>query len=258
MNTQIQLIKIGGSIITDKSKPYKPNCAIIHAIARKIKMIDSPLIVAHGSGSFAHTSASLYGGVHGYSSKLGFAKVARDAMEINRIVMDIFIEEQLPVVSLRPLSLMTSKNGRLKESFFEPVLMALEQSFIPVVYGDVIFDEKWKSTIFSGEATLNYLCLYLLKNKYRVKNIIQLSNIEGIYDKNNQVIPQINHVNWADVRKNISGNGKADVTGGIVHKIENAIEIAKTGIRTIIINGNNAENLISAINKEKIGTMISY
>lgn len=255
---QLQLIKIGGSVITDKRIPYTAKHNSIRNIAKKIKIISSPIIISHGSGSFGHTSARIYGGKHGYSSRWGLAKIARDAMEINRIVMDIFIEEKLPVISFRPLSFMISKSGKLEKYFFEPILLALKQKFIPVIYGDIIIDKKWNSTIFSGETILNYLCKYLVKKKYIIKNIFQLCNVDGVYDKKGKIIPHINNATWRKVKKGINNIDNVDVTGGILHKVENAIEIAKIGIKTTIINGTVPQIILPALNGEKIGTLISY
>ena len=255
---QLQLIKIGGSVITDKRLPYTAKHKTIRNIARKIKLISSPIIISHGSGSFGHTSARLYGGKHGYVSRWGLAKIARDAMEINRIVMDIFIEEKLPAISFRPLSFMVSKSGKLEKYFFEPILLALKQNFIPVIYGDVIIDKKWRSTIFSGETILNHLCKYLIKENYIIKNIFQLCNIDGVYDKKGKIISHINNQTWKKVKKDVSSIDNIDVTGGIIHKVDNAIEIAKIGINTTIINGNVPHIILPALNGEKIGTSISY
>ncbi|MDO8609875.1 MAG: hypothetical protein Q7R95_04960, partial [bacterium] len=182
--------------------------------------------------------------------------VARDAMEINRIIMDIFIEEQLPALSFRPLSCMVSKNGLLSQSFFEPILQAIIQNFIPVVYGDVIFDKSWKTTIFSGETTIFYLIPYLIKKRFSINSIIQVSNYNGIHDINGKTVPLITNKNWSIIKKHIFSSNVPDVTGGMNHKIETALKIAKMGIKTIIIDGTNPNNLLKVIQGEKLGTEI--
>lgn len=258
MNTSIQLIKLGGSIVTNKNLPYSARIDTIRTLAKVLKNIKSQLIISHGSGSFGHTSASIYGGKHGYKNPWGLAKVARDAMEINRIIMDIFIEEQLPVISFRPLSCIVSKNGKLLQSFFTPIYQALLQKFIPVVYGDVIFDKSWKTTIFSGEIIFSHLIPYLIKKNYSINSIIQVSNYDGIHDINGKTIPSITNQNWSDIKQDIFPSNVPDVTGGMNHKIETALKIAKLGIKTIITNGQNSPNLIDTIKNKNQGTTISY
>src|SRR3989344_5723934 len=110
------LVKFGGSIITDKNIPYKARPDAIRSLAKELKRVKNvSIVLAHGQGSFAHTSAKEFGGKKGYKSKWGIAKVARDAMEINRIVMDILIEEGVPAVSLRPMSMIQTSAGKIKK-----------------------------------------------------------------------------------------------------------------------------------------------
>jgi len=253
---ELLLIKIGGSVITDKKTPYKTNIPIIRKIAKVLKGVKTPLLLSHGSGSFGHTSAQKYGGKHGYSTPWGIAKVSYDAMDINRIFMSIFIEEGLPVVSFRPQSFLLAKNGTLEEAFVTPIAEALKQGMIPVVYGDVIWDTRWKSTIFSGETILNILCRYLQKD-YTILKIIELCDVDGVFDLDKKVIPVITPKNWHEIKTYISKNDTADVTGGMRHKIESALNMTEQEIETWIINGNSPKELSSLIKGQSAkGTII--
>ncbi len=256
---KVILIKFGGSIITDKDVPYKARPEVIKKLAQELKKIkDVSIVLAHGSGSFGHTSAEEFGGKKGYKSKWGVAKVARDAMEINRIVMDILLEEGLPAVSLRPMSMMTTFSGKLKKNFFEVVEEVIAQGLIPVVYGDVIWDKKWKSTIYSGETTLNEIGIYLNKRGFNVNKIIQVGQTYGVYDDKGGTIPSINKKNWKDIERFVFKSTNIDVTGAMKHKIENALTVAGMGINTLLINGNRADELPSALfGKPVKGTLIT-
>ncbi len=257
MRQKIICIKLGGSVITNKKIPYHARTDAIKKIAESLKKINTPLVISHGSGSFGHTSAAKYCKKHGYKSKWGIAKVAFDAMEINKIVTEILIREKLPAVSFRPMSHITAEKGEIKDSFFDPILLALGQGLIPVVYGDVIWDLEWKSTVFSGEKTLNALSTYLQKNGYLIEKIIELCDVDGVFDSGGKVIPYINKLLWKSVKSNIRTGSQADVTGGMKHKVEAALDLAEFGISTNIINGNRSQAFIDAINKKSVGTIIS-
>ncbi len=253
----IIFIKLGGSVITDKKIPYKADTENIRRFAKELKAYKGGMVLAHGSGSFAHVSASKYGGKKGYKSLKGIAKVARDAMDINRIVMDILVEEGLPVISFRANSLMIALNGKLNKDLFDAAELALSQGLIPVFYGDVIWDKKWNSTIFSGEKILDYFCKYLLKKKYKIEKIIQASNTNGIYDNNGNTIPIITKQNFVKIKKYVFNSENVDVTGGMLHKVINAMGVLDFGISTNIINGNVKGELKKAINgKITGGTLI--
>lgn len=257
MPQNVVCLKIGGSVITDKSIPYKVNKAVIRSIAKSLKDSETPILIGHGSGSFAHTSAKIYGGKHGYEDRWGIAKVFRDAQAINSIVMDIFIEEGLPVISFSPRSFMIARDGLFDASFFQPIDQALQQGLIPVVYGDVILDEKQKTTIFSGETTLNLLCRHLQRTNIPVSKIIQLCNVDGVINDRNEVIPEITKDIWHEVKEYIHTMNVTDVTGGMEHKIEDALAMTKYGIETWLMNGNRPHNIVKAIHgKPKEGTVI--
>src|SRR5690606_3594630 len=165
---KIVIIKLGGSVITDKSTPYSANTDVIQRLAREIKKSHVKVLIVHGQGSFAHTSAKKYGGKKGYLSLFGIANVFKDAMEMNRIVMDCLLSEKIPAVSFRPNSLFVSSLGKMQKHNLEAILAALEQGMVPVLYGDVIMDKKWKTTIFSGETSTAYITDYLMDKKITV------------------------------------------------------------------------------------------
>ena len=256
MNNLI-LIKLGGSIITNKKIAYSARKSVIRRLAKELKKNHGGFILAHGSGSFGHTSAVKYGGKKGYKSKIGIAKVALDAMEINKIVMKILVDEGLPVVAFSPMSMILANAGEMTKSFFEPITIALDQGLIPVVYGDVVWDKTWNSTIFSGETILNKIAIYVISKGYKVSKIIQVGETNGVYDNNKMTIPLITKNSWLSVKKFIFKLKTNDVTGGMLHKIEHALEMADLNIETLLINGKIKNELLHAILGGKVeGTLI--
>jgi len=253
---EILCIKLGGSVITNKLIPYSPQIQEITNIAHILKKISSPLIISHGSGSFGHTSAQKYGGKHGYLHRKGLAKVARDAREINHIVMEVLLQAKLPVFSFSPLSFLISDTGIVHEQFLKPLLLALDQGLIPVIYGDIILDTVWKTTIVSGERILSIICQFLQKNNYQIDKIIQLCNTDGVYDNEGNIIPQITQEIFPKIKRVITGSFSTDVTGGMYEKVTNALVTAKYGIPTVIINGTKQGQLINCLKGEKTGTII--
>jgi isopentenyl phosphate kinase len=252
MKNAITLIKLGGSVITRKEKEYSARVDVIRQLVREIKKAKTPVVIAHGSGGFGHTSATKYGGKKGYKSTWGVAKVARDAMEINRIVMDILIEEKIPAVSMRPMSMIIAKKGKAEKNFFESIILLLKQGITPVVYGDVIVDTNWKTTIFSGETTLDLIGLYLLKNNFKIVKNIQVGITDGVYDENKKTIPEITKKNYRQYESSIFKSKNTDVTGGMKHKIESSLVLAEKKISTYIINGLVRNNLYKILVNKNI------
>ena len=257
MKQEIIVIKLGGSVITNKRKPYTARKKITRRLALEIKRSPKRVVVVHGSGSFGHTSASKYGGIHGYSSQWGIAKVARDAMTINAIVREIFLEEKLPVISLSPMSMITSKAGSLHDSFFSPIDCVLHQGLIPLLYGDGIWDLEWNTTIFSGERVITEIVRYLQSKEYIIDKIIEVGNTNGVYDMHGRTIPTITPESFLSQQESIGSPLAQDVTGGMRHKVEEALFLAKMGTNTMIINGEIPGELFASLeNIPTKGTLV--
>src|SRR5512137_908809 len=142
-------LKLGGSLITDKTADAVARPRVIRRLAREVRVALSKrpglkLILGHGSGSFGHVVASRYGthkGVHGPEAWQGFAQVADAAAQLNRIVTTAFVKEGVPVLSLPPSALARCDKGVLNEFDLAPITTALKAGLVPLVYGDVAFDE---------------------------------------------------------------------------------------------------------------------
>ena len=55
------LIKLGGSVITNKSKPFTPRKTTINKIVSSFKKIDESFVIVHGGGSYGHYWSVKYG-----------------------------------------------------------------------------------------------------------------------------------------------------------------------------------------------------
>lgn len=261
---ELILIKLGGSLITDKSRPYTVKPLIIRRLAKEIKFCWDKgfrFVIAHGSGSFGHTSASKYqtaGGLKDKESVFGLALVQQDAIAINRIVNKIFLEESLPVLSFAPSSFSLAISCKLSAIFVKPIIEALEIGALPLVFGDVILDKARGCCIFSGETTLDNLISPLLKSGFLVKKIIQVGNTDGVYDKEGKTVLKIDSKNFTAIKGLIGTSSSTDVTGGMLHKIEESLKMARKGIDCLIINGEREKALSKAILGEPIqGTIVT-
>lgn len=254
------LIKLGGSVITDKSKPFTAKTSVIKRLAKEIKEVRSKVnntdfIIGHGGGSFPHVPAAKYQTQKGLINKdslKGFILTSDAAIDIDRIVVKQFISVGLRAVSFSPMSFIYSKEDKLKNVFLDQISESLKLGFMPVVYGDVIFDESKGFTIYSGEKILDIIARKLLK-KYRKVKIIQCGDTDGVHGSNGQTIPKINPKNFKEVKKWITGSKATDVTGGMIHKVEESLKLAKeTKIPTVLVNGNKKGNLEKAILGKKV------
>jgi isopentenyl phosphate kinase len=257
-------IKIGGSLITDKNKPFSVKERALAIISEEVKKaVDSgkSLIVGHGAGSFAHVPAKKYqthkGIVNGESYR-GIAEVADVAAQLNRIVIKALLNAGVNAVALSPLSMMVAKNHTLDSICTESLEETLRLGLLPVVYGDQILDREKGCTIFSTEMVLGYLALHLKEKGYEVERMIHCGQTNGVYDADGKTIESLTPDTIDSYRQTIGGSGGTDVTGGMEHKVMETLELAKRGIPGLIIDGIEHGTLSEAIlGKEVLGTRIS-
>jgi isopentenyl phosphate kinase len=227
------VIKLGGSTITDKNKPFSVNTPVIKKIAKVLRG-KKDIVLVHGGGSFGHPLAKKYKLTKGYlnkSSVKGYA-LTQDAMQrLNRMIVDILIKSGINAISYQTSASTVMKNNKIQSINVEPLKNMIKLGLMPVMYGDVVTDNaKKKFGITSGDMIIEYLT-----RKFNVKRVFFLSDVDGIYtadpkkDKNANHISKINRNNLKEVEKMLSGSGGIDVTGGMVHKIEHVMWIAKRG-----------------------------
>jgi len=264
MDKNLILIKLGGSLITDKNKPYTARSKTIANLARQIKkayLEGFKIVVSHGSGSFGHTSASKYQtaeGIKGKDGVYGLCIVQQDAIAINRIVNKIFLEIGVPCLSFVPSSFCLARKGKRKAIFARPMIEAIKREIVPIVFGDVVMDEAQGCCIFSGEVVLDNLSYEFQRNGFRIIKVIQCGITDGVYDLKGRIIPKITPENFSIIKKALVGASGTDVTGGMLHKVEESLKMAKQGVKVWIINGLIKDSLYkSIISKPGKGTLVS-
>lgn len=260
---ELILIKLGGSVITDKTKEFISRGENISRFAVEIKdaqkVSNGKLLIGHGAGSFAHTPAAKYQTKKGLINKdslFGMSVTEDAARQLNAIIIEGFLKNKVPVFPFSPASFLISNAQVCLKSYLDPLIQALNIGQIPVVYGDVIIDKKQGCTIFSTEKVFEVLARELNK-KFKIKMIF-VTDVNGVYNKDGKTIPVITNKNFNQLKLSITGAKWVDVTGGMLHKVEEALILAKKyGIETEIVNGNMDGNLKKSILEKKVlGTKI--
>jgi len=262
-------LKLGGSLITDKTREATPRVKVIKRLALEVKeaLEERPslkLVLGHGSGSFGHFVGKRYGvreGVKGPEGWRGFAQTAAAAARLNRLVTDIFLSQGVPVFSLQPSASLLCRNGRIVRWTWEPVERILQQGLIPIIYGDVALDEVRGTTIASTEELLCYLA-----RRLRPDRIILASEVAGVFtadpilDPSARLVEEINPANFAEAEKLLSGSYGVDVTGGMAEKVKLMYNLAleMPGLTVHIISGREPGNVKRVLLEPdfKTGTII--
>lgn len=266
MRKKVNLIKLGGSIITNKEIPMTLRANVLQRLVKEIalareKAPNELFIVGHGQGSFAHVPATKYKTMDGFindESVLGMAIVQDSAASLNRLVVREFLNNEVPAVSFYASNTIVTDKRKEKSFCVDVLWHYLNKGLLPVTCGDVLVDDKQGCTIWSTEQILAFLANYLADRDFEVKKIVHVTEVAGFLDHNGQVIKEINKDNWSSLKKMLNSTRGFDVTGGMGLKVEESLALAKKGIKSCILSGMEKGNLLSALlGQSFIGTEIA-
>jgi len=255
-------LKLGGSLITDKSRPETARLDVLARLAQEIaearaERPELRLLLGHGSGSFGHTVAARHGtrgGARTPESWIGFQKVWWAAHRLNRHVMDALLQAGLPAVSFPPSSHALCEGGKLVELATEPIIRALEAGLLPVVQGDVAFDRIQGATIVSTEQVMGCMAASL-----EPRRILLAGIEEGVYARYPQRDQLLADLSPTDLEQSsIGGSGEVDVTGGMLEKVSWSLSMSQADpeLEVHIFSGVTPGNVRQAILGTALGTRI--
>jgi isopentenyl phosphate kinase len=264
MTKEIIFLKLGGSLITDKDKPYTPRLDKLAGLALEIKtVLDSNpelvLILGHGSGSFGHTAAKKYGTRNGVKTSEqwhGFTEVRFQAAELTRYVMQTLLKAGVPAIPFSPSASMVSNNRKVTAHNVLAIRKALDVQLLPVVHGDVAFDEALGGTILSTEDVFAFLAEHFHPAR------ILLAGIEaGVWQDfpaRTKLVKEIQLSDYERMRAGIGGSASTDVTGGMKAKVEEMFELIQKnkGLTVQIFSAEEDGYLTRALKGENVGTLL--
>ncbi len=264
MNESLVFLKLGGSLITDKEHPHHAQVERIDQIAQEIHEalnLDPSLrlLVGHGSGSFGHVPAQKYKtrqGVHTRQEWIGFSQVWSEAHALNQIVLERFQAAGLPVISFPPSASVLAKNRSILDWNLFPMIQAISQGLLPLVFGDVIFDQSLGGTILSTEEIFVYLALML-----HPQRILITGEEEGVWEDFpacQHLLPMITPDSYPQLSSKIFGSQSTDVTGGMATKVSLMLELVKqeNNLEVNIFSPRKFGMLKSALSGKQYGTVI--
>jgi len=241
------LIKLGGSIITNKKKPLSAKRKTIDNIVASFRKINEDFVVVHGGGSYGHYWSVKYD-MHAKPKKYdlkGVSIVKNSMIELNTIILDSFLKNKLNPYCLPPTDFVMG-NKPINKKILEIKKIA-NSGFIPITYGDALWYGNKKSYILSGDKIMSLLARVL-----RPRLSIFILNEDGLYSdiKTKKLIYDFKDEKIF-IKKTLM-----DVTGGMTRKVAEASIISKMGLKVFFVNGNKPERIVNAINRKKFeGTL---
>jgi isopentenyl phosphate kinase len=258
---ELVFVKLGGSVITDKAKPFTERKDVISRLAKEIhssrERTGCRLIVGHGGGSYPHVPAERYRthlGIVGEESRMGSALVQDAASRLNRIVVKALLGAGEPAISVQPSSSALARDSRIIEWKLEVVKLMLSTGLLPVPYGDVGVDLDKGFCILSTEEILRFLAVQLKPSR-----VIIGSDVDGVYDSDPHLNPEARKMPLITpdsvglAMKSLGAATTVDVTGGMRSKVLKLLELVQEvdDVECEVLNLLVPGNLEDALNGER-------
>lgn len=223
------VIKLGGSVVTVKDKPYTVNREAVDRLSRIIYRNyeeGKRLVLVHGGGSFGHTAVSDINQRKGILDLIDVSFVQYKMLELATIITGAFIDKGIPI-TLYPGHVLCRKTAKCN---FELLSEDLENGLVPMTYGDIVYDDRGY-TVISGDDLA-----FWISSALGARKIYFVTNQPGVLNDEGKVIKQVTNIDQVS-DLGISGY---DVTGGMRRKVHNALEYSSNHdveIRILDIEG---------------------
>jgi len=275
--TELVFLKLGGSLITDKTRPYTSRPDKLAELAAQIAAVYTGasgagvrLVLGHGSGSFGHFAVKEHlqpqleasrpgGGDPAADDRYwrGFAEVWFRASQLDRYVIEALHAAGVPALALPASALVSARGGSIVSWDLSSLRAALEAQLVPVIYGDVVFDALGRSSVISTEQLMHYLAHQLPPQR------ILLAGLEAAvwadYPARRRRVERLTPGTYQAIQEEVGGSHGADVTGGMKSKVELMLRLVEElpQVTVQIFSGEEAGNVEKALRGEQLGTLIS-
>jgi len=233
------VLKLGGSVVTDKERPETLDGVALDAAAAAIGEVaarlqppssadpsdvdPADLIVVHGGGSFGHHHAEAHGvsttdGTHDPEAVLAIHSAMTT---LNRFVVQRLREQQVPAVPVHPSSAAhRDDNGELTLPAGQ-VETLLGEGFVPVLHGDGVAHVGEGVSVLSGDEVVVSLAESLAAERVGV-----CSTVPGVLDEDDSVVDRIPA--YDAVEELLGGSDATDVSGGMAGKVRQLLALDGT------------------------------
>jgi isopentenyl phosphate kinase len=261
--TEVILLKLGGSLITDKRRPDTVRSDVLERLAAEISEALGAarteggtvrLVLGHGSGSYGHAAAARYGVHQGLGSPEqtadrlpGIPATQERAAALHRLVLDALTAESLVPFSIAPSSALVAASGRPVRFAAEPVALALRAGLLPVVYGDLVMDREQGCAICSTETVFLALSEALAEHGFSTARALWAGATPGVLDAAGRTIEKVAPEDADDASAAAREAAGTDVTGGMAHRLDAALALARRGVPSLIFDATVPGNVAAAL-----------
>jgi isopentenyl phosphate kinase len=225
------LLKLGGSVVTEKGAEGVIAEGALHRIAREIaRRKQLPLVIVHGAGSCGHPEAYRFRIGEGVRRNYveGVYETHRAVSWLNAAVVGALRDAGVEAIGIPPLGACLAGDGRLVSCGHDQIGLMTDLGIVPVLHGDVVMDGSRGASIISGDQLIRHLAPLL-----GAERVGLATDVPGVIHEG-RVVPEITPMNVENLL--IGGSSHTDVTGGMAGKLRELLVLAGKGISSDIFH----------------------
>lgn len=246
MKNELKILKIGGSVITDKSRGFfeKAREEEITRIAEEIEGNSENLIIIHGAGSFGHPYVEKFGRDMTASASVLTHMACR---RLNTLFCNALFEGEVDVIPINPFSaLRVGDEVEVDEDF---IVSMAKEGIVPVLHGDMVYNRSKRIfEVLSGDRIAFEMAKSLSVDRIGFATDAPGVIIDG--EVQEELIIEQDLLQLIEETET-----KSDVTGGMRGKLKSLLELPSDS-EVLIFSGLEQGNILKFLNNEKVGTKI--
>ena len=254
------LLKVGGSVLTDKSKKgiifsdkIKEICSVIKSLYDR----DIRIAIVTGVGSLGHQAVFKCGAHKGDDGTIERRVGVVEAQIAVNNLRNVFLSEMgkagVPAFQFYVSSIALSDKMVPQQFNISSLEYFLKSDIVPITSGDVVPDMSMGFSVMSGD-----IVLQMLAKSWNPKIIAYGTNVDGIFDADPQEKPNAKLIKEIRLEENINSfnsitNGQnIDVSGAMKGKLQAIQKIIDNNpeIAVHVFNLSEPENLLKLIDNQ--------
>ncbi len=260
----ILVLKLGGSLLTDKSTPYTLKEDVLEAVTTEIKeCIDlgliKSLVIVHGVGSFGHPPVLRYNLHKGFKDKeqlISMSKTQQIVNELRKTIATKFLDKGIPINLMHASSMIVGNKMVITNHAFDSLKGFLSLGMVPLIGGDMMYDIGMGFSVCGGDQIA-----VVLSRVLNAKHLMFATDVPGVYNQdpqsgtNAQLVKELNINDLDQFLKTLDESSKADASGRMRGKLLSLVPITDQiikGLEVAIFSMNEKDTLKKYLKGEEV------
>jgi isopentenyl phosphate kinase len=223
--SRLLVLKLGGSLLTDKMRPYSLRTDVLKAASAEVAAclrdgVVEKLVIVHGVGSYGHPPVIEHKLYKGFMDKAQLLPLSRTQSKVNELrsaIISSLQDEGVPVNLFHTSSIASAERGSITSMSLDAVKGFLKVGMVPVLGGDMVSDTEIGFSVGGGDQVAA-----ILATELEATDLVFATDVAGVYDsdpKKNPGARLIPELSLSDLGGLSASSMSGDASGAMKGKL---------------------------------------